>query len=70
MVFRIRALEAAILELRQMFVDMAKLTMAQGKLMDSIEDHVAHITEFVQKGNLDLEHAIRSQSTLRRSKRQ
>jgi t-SNARE complex subunit (syntaxin) len=64
-----RQLEGALLELHQLFVDMAALTMAQGELVDSIEHHVTRAADSANEGNRYLESAIRSQCWLRRFKR-
>ncbi|XP_034232758.1 syntaxin-17 [Thrips palmi] len=44
--------------LHTIYADLHELTMAQGELVDNIEDNVAHATESVHQGNLNLKRAL------------
>lgn len=46
----IKSLERSLLELHQIFLDMAVLVEAQGEVLDNIETHVAKSVDYVQQG--------------------
>ena len=52
------ALEASIVELHDMFVEMATLVQLQGEMMDSIEMHCITALEYVQGGNEEIHQYI------------
>ncbi|CDP10541.1 unnamed protein product [Coffea canephora] len=61
----VRELERKLLELQQIFLDMAVLVDAQGDLLDNIETHVSNAVDHVQSGNVALQKA----KTLQRNSR-
>lgn len=61
----VRELERKLLELQQIFLDMAVLVDAQGDLLDNIETQVSNAVDHVQSGNVALQKA----KTLQRNSR-
>ncbi|XP_075491239.1 syntaxin-132-like [Primulina tabacum] len=61
----VRDLEKKLLELQQIFMDMAVLVEAQGDMLDNIESQVSSAVDHVQSGNTALQKA----KTLQRSSR-
>ncbi|KAJ4703383.1 putative Syntaxin [Melia azedarach] len=53
----VREIEKNLLELHQVFLDMAALVEAQGHQLNDIESHVAHANSFVRRGTGQLEEA-------------
>ena len=62
----IMMIEKSILELHQLFMDMAVLVAAQGEVMDSIEHYVEESVEYTEKGIGELKKAIKSQKKSRK----
>lgn len=59
-------LERSLLELHQIFLDMAVLVEAQGEMLDNIEAQVARSVEFVQAGTTHLVAAKEHQKSMRK----
>ncbi|KAK9123006.1 hypothetical protein Sjap_012608 [Stephania japonica] len=53
----VRDLEKKLLDLQQIFLDMAVLVEAQGELLDNIESQVSSAVDHVQSGNVALQKA-------------
>ncbi|KAI5340507.1 PREDICTED: syntaxin-121 [Prunus dulcis] len=51
----VKEMEKSLIELHQVFLDMAALVDAQGQQLNDIESHVARANSFVRQGNLQLE---------------
>lgn len=51
----VKEIEKNLLELHQVFLDMAALVEAQGQHLDDIESHVAHAKSFVRRGTEQLQ---------------
>ncbi|XVE66245.1 hypothetical protein DITRI_Ditri08aG0064900 [Diplodiscus trichospermus] len=51
----IKEIEKSLMELHQLFLDMAVLVEAQGHQLNDIESHVAHASSFVMRGTEQLE---------------
>lgn len=62
----VREVERKLLELQQIFMDMAVLVDAQGDLLDNIESQVSSAVDHVQSGNTALQHAKRLQRNSRK----
>ncbi|CAN1124874.1 Putative syntaxin-131 [Linum perenne] len=62
----VRDLEGKLLELQQIFLDMAVLVDAQGDLLDNIETHVSSAVDHVQSGNTALQRAKSYQKSSRK----
>ncbi|CAL1356570.1 unnamed protein product [Linum trigynum] len=62
----VRELEKKLLELQQIFLDMAVLVDAQGDLLDNIESHVSTAVDHVQSGNTALQRAKSYQKSSRK----
>ncbi|OIV90058.1 hypothetical protein TanjilG_21190 [Lupinus angustifolius] len=56
-----KEIEKSLLELHQVFLDMAVMVEAQGEKMDDIEHHVIHSSHYVKDGTKDLESAKKLQ---------
>lgn len=52
-----KEIERSLLELHQVFLDMAVMVEAQGEQMDNIEHHVINASNYVQDGNKNLKKA-------------
>ncbi|KAK3029816.1 hypothetical protein RJ639_038004 [Escallonia herrerae] len=61
----VREVERKLLELQQIFLDMAVLVDAQGDMLDNIETHVSNAVDHVQSGN----NALQKAKTLQRNSR-
>lgn len=61
----IMKLEKSILELRDLFVDLATLVEEQGEIVNRIENHVALAKSHVDKGAVEVTQAIRYRSQAR-----
>ncbi|TPX47780.1 hypothetical protein SeMB42_g03204 [Synchytrium endobioticum] len=59
-------IEKSILELQQLFADMAVLVAAQGEQIDQIEIHVGNAVETTEKGVQALHKAVKDQKKSRR----
>ncbi|XP_047076654.1 syntaxin-124-like [Lolium rigidum] len=53
----VKDIERSLLELHQVFLDMAALVEAQGHQLNDIETHVARASSFVHKGTVELQSA-------------
>ncbi|KAM7254733.1 hypothetical protein ACFE04_019974 [Oxalis oulophora] len=53
----VKEIEKNLLELHQVFLDMAALVEAQGQQLNDIESHVAHASSFVRRGTEQLQEA-------------
>ncbi|KAL0338752.1 UNVERIFIED_CONTAM: syntaxin [Sesamum angustifolium] len=62
----VRDLERKLLELQQIFMDMAVLVDAQGDMIDNIESQVSSAVDHVQSGNTALQKAKSLQKSSRR----
>lgn len=62
----VRDLEKKLLDLQQIFLDMAVLVDAQGELLDNIETHVSSAIDHVQQGNTALQKAKKLQKNSRK----
>ncbi|KAK6139778.1 hypothetical protein DH2020_026454 [Rehmannia glutinosa] len=62
----VRDLERKLLELQQIFLDMAVLVDAQGDMLDNIESHVSSAVDHVQSGNTALQKAKSLQKSSRK----
>ncbi|XP_021898257.1 syntaxin-132-like [Carica papaya] len=62
----VRDLEKKLLELQQIFLDMAVLVDAQGEMLDNIESHVSSAVDHVQSGNTALQKAKKLQKSSRK----
>ncbi|TYK18783.1 syntaxin-132 [Cucumis melo var. makuwa] len=62
----VRELERKLLELQQVFLDMAVLVEAQGDMLDNIESHVTSAVDHVQQGNTALQKAKKLQKNSRK----
>lgn len=62
----VRDVERKLLELQQIFLDMAVLVNAQGELTDNIESQVSSAVDHVNLGNTDLQRAKSLQKSSRK----
>ncbi|KAJ4814006.1 Syntaxin [Rhynchospora pubera] len=62
----VRELERKLLELQQIFMDMAVLVEAQGDMLDNIESHVSSAIDHVQSGTVALQKAKKLQKNSRK----
>ncbi|KAI4325562.1 hypothetical protein MLD38_030947 [Melastoma candidum] len=62
----VRELERKLLDLQQIFLDMAVLVDAQGDMLDNIETHVSSAVDHVQTGNTALQRAKSLQKSTRK----
>lgn len=62
----VRDLERKLLELQQVFLDMAVLVDAQGEMLDNIESQVSSAVDHVQTGNTALQKAKKLQRNSRK----
>ncbi|XP_044483842.1 syntaxin-132-like [Mangifera indica] len=62
----VRDLERKLLELQQIFLDMAVLVDAQGEMLDNIESQVSSAVDHVQSGNTALQKAKKLQKSSRK----
>eukprot|EP00197_Chlamydomonas_leiostraca_P011442 CAMPEP_0202869470 /NCGR_PEP_ID=MMETSP1391-20130828/12469_1 /ASSEMBLY_ACC=CAM_ASM_000867 /TAXON_ID=1034604 /ORGANISM="Chlamydomonas leiostraca, Strain SAG 11-49" /LENGTH=310 /DNA_ID=CAMNT_0049549791 /DNA_START=174 /DNA_END=1103 /DNA_ORIENTATION=+ len=62
----VKDLEQSLLELHQIFLDMAVLVEAQGEMLDNIEKQVARSVEYVQGGTQALQDAKQLQKKTRK----
>ncbi|KAL6496399.1 hypothetical protein OROGR_029657 [Orobanche gracilis] len=62
----VRDLEKKLLDLQQIFMDMAVLVDAQGDMLDNIESHVSSAVDHVQTGNTALQKAKSLQKNSRK----
>lgn len=62
----VKGLEQSLMELHQIFLDMAVLVEAQGELLDNVERQVARSVEYVQSGTAALQDAKKLQKNTRK----
>lgn len=62
----VKEIEKNLLELHQVFLDMAALVEAQGHQLNDIESHVAHANSFVRRGTENLQEAREYQKASRK----
>ncbi|KAG6584025.1 Syntaxin, partial [Cucurbita argyrosperma subsp. argyrosperma] len=62
----VKEIEKNLLELHQIFLDMAALVEAQGHQLNDIESHVAHANSFVRRGTEQLQEAREIQKSSRK----
>ncbi|OVA20204.1 Target SNARE coiled-coil domain [Macleaya cordata] len=62
----IKEIEKNLIELHQVFLDMAALVEAQGQQLNNIESHVAHASSFVRRGTEQLQEARELQKSSRK----
>ncbi|KAJ0521493.1 putative target SNARE coiled-coil domain, syntaxin domain, syntaxin/epimorphin [Helianthus annuus] len=62
----IKDIEKNLIELHQIFLDMAALVEAQGQQLNDIESHVAHASSFVHRGTEQLVEARELQKSSRK----
>ncbi|XP_010909353.1 syntaxin-132 [Elaeis guineensis] len=62
----VRELERKLLELQQIFLDMAVLVEAQGDMLDNIESQVSNAVDHVQSGTVALQKAKKLQKNSRK----
>lgn len=61
----VKEIEKNLIELHQLFLDMAALVEAQGQQLNDIESHVAHASSFVRRGTDNLQEAREYQKSSR-----
>uniref|UniRef100_A0ACD5UHA1 Uncharacterized protein n=1 Tax=Avena sativa TaxID=4498 RepID=A0ACD5UHA1_AVESA len=62
----VKDIERSLMDLHQVFLDMAALVEAQGAQLNDIESHVAHASSFVRRGTVELEQAHEIQKDTRK----
>lgn len=62
----VKEIEKNLMELHQVFLDMAALVEAQGQQLNNIESHVAHASSFVRRGTEQLHEAREHQKNSRK----
>lgn len=62
----VKDIEKSLMDLHQVFLDMAALVDAQGQQLNDIESHVAHASSFVRRGTVELETAKEYQQSSRK----
>lgn len=62
----VKEIERSLMDLHQIFLDMAALVEAQGHHLNDIESHVAHASSFVRRGVVDMEMAKDYQKSSRK----
>lgn len=62
----VKEIEKNLIELHQIFLDMAALVEAQGQQLNNIESHVAHASSFVRRGTEQLVEAREIQKSSRK----
>ncbi|KAA8524474.1 hypothetical protein F0562_010897 [Nyssa sinensis] len=62
----VKEIEKNLIELHQVFLDMAALVEAQGQQLNNIESHVAHASSFVRRGTVQLQEAREYQKSSRK----
>lgn len=62
----VKEIEKNLVELHQIFLDMATLVEAQGQQLNDIESHVAHASSFVRRGTEQLQDAKEYQKSSRK----
>ncbi|KAI9121126.1 hypothetical protein K1719_008159 [Acacia pycnantha] len=62
----VKEIEKNLIELHQVFLDMAALVESQGHQLNNIESHVAHASSFVKRGTVELHEAREQQKSSRK----
>ncbi|GMY16897.1 syntaxin-124-like [Fagus crenata] len=62
----VKEIERNLIELHQVFLDMAALVESQGHQLNDIESHVAHANSFVRRGTEQLQEAREQQKSSRK----
>ncbi|GJM98086.1 hypothetical protein PR202_ga15062 [Eleusine coracana subsp. coracana] len=62
----VKDIERSLMDLHQVFLDMAALVEAQGHQLNDIESHVSHASSFVRRGTVELEVAREHQKSSRK----
>ncbi|BAT73791.1 hypothetical protein LR48_Vigan01g066100 [Vigna angularis] len=62
----VKEIEKNLMELHQVFLDMAAMVEAQGQQLNNIESHVAHASSFVRRGTEQLQDAKEIQKSSRK----
>ncbi|KAG4955873.1 Syntaxin-124 [Glycine max] len=62
----VKEIEKNLIELHQVFLDMAALVESQGQELNNIESHVAHASSFVRRGTEQLQDAREYQKSSRK----
>ncbi|MCL7031233.1 hypothetical protein MKW94_000840 [Papaver nudicaule] len=62
----VKEIERNLIELHQVFLDMAALVEAQGQQLNNIESHVSHAKSFVRRGTEQLQEAREYQKSSRK----
>ncbi|KAK9284577.1 hypothetical protein L1049_023753 [Liquidambar formosana] len=62
----VKEIEKNLIELHEVFLDMAALVQAQGQQLNDIESHVAHASSFVRRGTEQLQVAREHQKSSRK----
>ncbi|XP_065868217.1 syntaxin-124-like [Euphorbia lathyris] len=62
----VKEIEKNLIELHQVFLDMAALVESQGQQLNDIESHVAHASSFVRRGTEHLQEAREYQKSSRK----
>lgn len=62
----VKEIEKNLMELHQIFLDMAALVESQGQQLNDIESHVAHASSFVRRGTEQLHEAKEYQKSSRK----
>ncbi|KAJ1379233.1 Target SNARE coiled-coil-like proteiny domain [Sesbania bispinosa] len=62
----VKEIEKNLIELHQVFLDMAALVESQGQQLNNIESHVAHASSFVRRGTDQLQEAREYQKSSRK----
>ncbi|KAH1236203.1 Syntaxin-124 [Glycine max] len=62
----VKEIEKNLIELHQVFLDMAALVESQGQQLNNIESHVAHASSFVRRGTDQLQDAREYQKSSRK----
>ncbi|XP_050896108.1 syntaxin-124-like [Lathyrus oleraceus] len=62
----VKEIEKNLVELHQVFLDMAALVESQGQQLNNIESHVAHASSFVRRGTEQLQEARVQQKSSRK----
>ncbi|KAL2458425.1 syntaxin [Forsythia ovata] len=62
----VKEIEKNLIELHQIFLDMAALVESQGQQLNDIESHVAHASSFVRRGTENLQEAREYQKSSRK----
>ncbi len=62
----VASLEHDVQQLRELMIDFAVVVQTQGDMLDNIEQHVLHASDYVEQGRHNLEEAVMLERRLRR----